>query len=231
MATMPIIPGLAGAPSEDDEAAAPPPSDIAALVDALSDEDLAGLEDAAQAAAESGSLDEILGAAPEDGEEGDAAEKPADESEETPDDEAAESDEEQADEEDEGDEDPVPMRRAAEDRAREAAAACDELSKLVESAGEHEDAGVDVDALADLLSEAEEAAEDAQKAADDAHDADAQTAAELAQDAEKAAGLVAQALADAKASIAKDAEGAEEKAVPEEVRAMTAWAKSVAGLG
>lgn len=225
MATMPIIPGLAGAPPPDDAAdeAAAAPTDIGALVDAVPDDELATLEDSAQAAAESGDLDALLGEPDE--------KAPTDESEETAEEETAETGEEQAAEEEAGEEDPVPFRRAAEDSAREAASACEELQKLVEAAAEHEDAGVDVDALEALLSDAEEAADEAQKAGDDAHDADAAEAAELAETAQKAAGLVAQALADAKASVAKDADGAEDKAVPEEVRAMTAWAKQVSGLG
>jgi hypothetical protein len=227
MATMPIIPGLAGAPPPDDgETEAP--TDIAALLDAIPDEDLSALEDSAQAAADAGELDEILNAAPADEE---APPEGDEEATETPADEEAETDEEQATEEDEGEEDPIPFRRAAEDSATAAAAGCEELQKLVEAAAEHEGAGVDVDALEALLKDAEEATEEAQKAGEDAHDADATEAAELAETAQKAAELVAQALADAKASVAKDADGAEDKAVPEEVRAMTAWAKQVSGLG
>lgn len=215
--SMPIIPGLAGAPSpEDDEA----PPGVAGLLDALSDEEFAQLEQAAE---------EMAGAVPADGSEpgGDMH----DESTETPEEEMAESDEQQQEEQDEGEEDVIPHRRAAEDAARMAQKQLAELSAMVDQAADHEDAGIDVKELEDCLSDAEDAAKEAQEACDEACDEeDAEKAAELAQDAQEAQARVAAALEDAKGKIASDAQEANKNAVPQEVLDMTAWAKKVAGI-
>jgi hypothetical protein len=222
--TMPIIPGLAGAPAPDDEA---PPGVEAALA-AVPDDELEGLEASASEAKAAGELDALLGeesAVDDGGDQGDG------EDQETPDEELAEGDEEQAEEEDAGEEDPTPHVRAAEDAAKAAAKACDELERLVEDAKQHEKAGIDVDKLGELLDEATESAQEAQDANDDAHGADAEEAAELAKQAQAAQAEVEKALAAAKQSVAGDADGAEEAAVPDEVKAMTAWARKVSGIG
>lgn len=219
--TMPIIPGLAGGSPDEGEGG----NDLGALLEAVSDEDLAALEQSAQAAKDAGELDSLLG----EGEEA-SAEEGDDEANESPEDELEETDEEQAAEEEAGEEDPTPHVRATEDAFKATAKAVDELSKLIEDAKEHEDAGVDLDKLAGYLEDAEAAAVDAQSALDTAQDdADAETAAEAATDAQAAQTAAEQALESAKASIAQDAEGAEEKSVPDEVKAMTAWARSVGG--
>lgn len=225
---MPIIPGLAGAPA-DDGGEGGAPAGIEELLAAIPDDELQRLEEAAKAAADAGTLDAWLAEDP--AAEAASAGGEGDEQQETPEEEMAESDEEQEREEDEGEEDPTPHVRAAEDAAKAAARACDELTRLVDDAKEHEEAGVDVDALEELLEDAEEAAKDAQDAQDEASSAgDAEGAAEAAKDAQEAQAAAEKALADAKASVAKDADGAEEAAVPDEVKAMTAWARKVSGL-
>ena len=217
---MPLIPGLAGAPPSDDEAE--PASGVAAALDAISDEDLAALEAAAADAKASGALDAILGAPP--------GEVEHDEATETPEEELGESDEQQAEEEAEGEEDPVPHIRAAEDAARAAQAACQELESLIEEAKQHAKAGVDVKALKGLLDDAEDAAGEAQSAADDAYGLeDAAKAAELAQAAGEAQARAEAALAEAKGQVLSDAAEANKTAVPQDVLDMTAWAKKITG--
>lgn len=222
---MPIIPGLAGMPEGDEGGV---PQGIEQLLAAIPDDELAALEEQAHAAADAGELDELLG----DPEGGDEAEgDPGEEEGETPEEELAETDEEQASEEESGEEDPTPHVRAAEDATRATARAADDLDRLVEDAKEHEKAGVDVDALEEQLEAAQDAAEAAQKACDGVDSSssaeDAAAAAKECQGYQKQAET---ALAKAKESIAHDADGAEEKAVPDKVRAMTNWAKSVAGI-
>lgn len=224
MASMPIIPGLAGAPSGDDEEAAAP-GGIAALLDAIPDDELQGLEAAAQQAAEAGELDGLLPEQGGDEEQPDEGETDVGNDSETADDDSAEV------AEDDTEEDPTPHVRAAEDAAKAAAKAYDELERLVEDAKQHEKAGVDVDALEGLLEDAEKAATEAQDAGDDAHTDDVDAAKEAAATAQAGQAEVEKLLEQAKASVAKDADGAEEKAVPDNVKAMTAWATKVAGSG
>lgn len=221
---MPIIPGLAGAPQTDEEAE---PNGIAALLDAVDDDALTALQEAAAASLDAGELDELLAQGGDNDGESDGGEDEAEAGPAVPLEggSADESDGDAGDEED----DPTPHVRAAEDAAKSASDAMSELSTLVEQASEHEKAGLDVDGLQDMLEEAQEACDEAEQANEDAHGADAADAEDYAETAKEAAATVVQALADAKAKIAADTKTATEAAVPDEVRAMTAWAQKTLG--
>lgn len=211
---MPMIPGLAGT---DPSAAAP--QSIAALLDALPDDEFAALQDAADAAMAAGELDGLLGAAPVEGDDDEAAE--------TPEDELAETDEQQAAEEEEGVEDPAPHIEAAIASADAATADLATLSTMVEEAAEHEDVGVDLGGLEDLLKGATDDEEEARAAADDVDgEEDAKAAAACAVRAADSSARVADALARARDQIGREAADVEKTAVPDDVKAMMAWAKS-----
>jgi hypothetical protein len=244
--TMPLIPGLSG------QASAP---SLADMIAALPDEELAALEQGAQEALSQGRLDDLLGTQSPDASTGlDAAgddEEPSSvgepsgvpgeggaEEQETAADEAAESPEQQAAEDEAGTEeqDPGEFVDQAKEAAKQSEDAVKELAKLVEDSEEHEDAGIDVSALEDLLAQAQKADEDAQEAAEAADTAkdeeDIQAAAQAAKDAQDALGRVAQALAQAKQQVGSDHQAAmDEHKVPDHVAAMDAWAKQVTGGG
>ena len=218
---MPIIPALAG---QSPEPAAP--GDLADLIAALSDDDVAALE---QAAAD-------MAAAPADGDEeappsskSGAAEPDGDEA---PDGSEPEDD----DEEDEEPADPTPFIDGCEAAMKEATDASDSLADLIEEASEHEKAGIDIDALeklgdiaASAVEDANDAYEDAESAGDDEDAAGAQAAMQKAQ---AAAAAATKALADAKTAIGQNADDVmDENAPPDHVVQMNAWAKGVTGGG
>lgn len=204
---MPIIPGLAGEPVDEPT--------IQDLIAALSDDDIAQLEEEAAAY--------VAGDAPDD-----AMDAPLD----APADDAAPLDGEAPVEGDEG-----PSPRDALEATRSAKYSIDdvanELQSLVDQAGEHEKAGMDMDGLEALLqsvTDAQDAAdgflEDAQKGADGD---DAAAAATAASSAAKLVTTSQQALGKAKRLIAKSAKAALDTAVPDDVLAFDAWASRYQG--
>lgn len=229
---MPIIPGLAGgSPEGGDLDSGGAGDDIASLVAALDDDELQALEGAAAESKEAGELDAYLPAAegdePASDDDGGTDDAPAEEAAAPSEADDLETDDDAEPEE----EDPTPHVRATEDAAKSAADSFAQLSKLVEDAGEHEKAGIDTDELESILEEAQEAADAAEKALDTAHnDPTAEEAEEAASDAQDAATTIQQSLDEAKGKIAANAAQAEQDAVPDEVRAMTAWAKQAAGI-